>query len=346
MARLAVVLSGGGSKGAFQVGALDELRTKGVDFDIWVGTSTGAIQAAAGATNALEGLLAIWHDELRGNSDVYLPRMTSFRGWMRIIWESLASRRPLQLDCLYDTAPIRKKMRRFFADAHIPNGKELRIGVASLQSGERECIRESDGNLADWVYASCAEPVFFEPHWAILREGKDHHQWVDGGVRDITPIGLAMEAKPDRVLVINTNSRHDFQALPGRRKNILEIALRTVGILTSEVLRNDIDYAERVNRLLKTRDEMRASGVAEHLLAPLEEMLDGKAIVPIVTIEPEQTVSQSHAFDQAKIRAGIEAGRKAVRDHWTAGKNLKAFLSRDGGQEHGNDQRLVTSRVD
>ena len=41
---LAIVLSGGGAKGAFQVGVLDELITnRGVKIDIAVGTSTGSI---------------------------------------------------------------------------------------------------------------------------------------------------------------------------------------------------------------------------------------------------------------------------------------------------------------
>mgnify|MGYP000389148202 CR=1 FL=1 len=45
---LGLALSGGGAHGAFQVGVLDELITRhGVDFESVVGTSTGAIQAAA-----------------------------------------------------------------------------------------------------------------------------------------------------------------------------------------------------------------------------------------------------------------------------------------------------------
>ncbi len=42
--QLAVVLSGGGAKGAFQVGVLDELiSNRGVRVDIFAGVSTGAI---------------------------------------------------------------------------------------------------------------------------------------------------------------------------------------------------------------------------------------------------------------------------------------------------------------
>ena len=51
MARgLAIVLSGGGAKGAFQVGVLDELIVRrGVKVDVFAGVSTGAIQALGGA---------------------------------------------------------------------------------------------------------------------------------------------------------------------------------------------------------------------------------------------------------------------------------------------------------
>ncbi len=43
---LAIVLSGGGAKGAFQVGVVHELVVnRGVRLDIVAGVSTGAIQA-------------------------------------------------------------------------------------------------------------------------------------------------------------------------------------------------------------------------------------------------------------------------------------------------------------
>jgi NTE family protein len=56
---LAVVLSGGGAKGAFQVGVLDELIVnRGVKIDVAVGTSTGAIQALAVAQDDIPKLVA------------------------------------------------------------------------------------------------------------------------------------------------------------------------------------------------------------------------------------------------------------------------------------------------
>ena len=72
--RLAVVLSGGGAKGAFQVGALDQLITKRkVKFDIAVGTSTGAIQAAAVAQDDIPRLVRTW-EGIKGDEDIYKKR--------------------------------------------------------------------------------------------------------------------------------------------------------------------------------------------------------------------------------------------------------------------------------
>ena len=44
--REAVVLSGGGSLGAVQVGALLALRDAGIEPDVWIGCSVGALNAA------------------------------------------------------------------------------------------------------------------------------------------------------------------------------------------------------------------------------------------------------------------------------------------------------------
>jgi NTE family protein len=75
----AIVLSGGGAKGDFEVGAVRFLYDSGVRPDILGGVSVGAINAAKLAegedpndpTRGLSGLEAIW-TSLRSNSDMYV----------------------------------------------------------------------------------------------------------------------------------------------------------------------------------------------------------------------------------------------------------------------------------
>ena len=72
----AIALSGGGSRGAFEVGALRYLYDQGIRPDIICGTSVGSINAAKLAegegdpTQGLAGLEAIWR-QLQGPSDMY-----------------------------------------------------------------------------------------------------------------------------------------------------------------------------------------------------------------------------------------------------------------------------------
>src|SRR6478672_7548151 len=61
----AFVLSGGGSLGAVQVGMLQALAAQGVEPDLLIGTSAGALNAAYVAgrgmgTRSLDDLAAIW----------------------------------------------------------------------------------------------------------------------------------------------------------------------------------------------------------------------------------------------------------------------------------------------
>src|SRR5262245_31321191 len=91
--RRALVLGGGGARGAFQVGMLDVLvREKGLDFDVIRGVSVGALNAAflaqaptaggsqANLSKAVGELLRIWTTEIKGNKSVYTERIAGFAG--------------------------------------------------------------------------------------------------------------------------------------------------------------------------------------------------------------------------------------------------------------------------
>jgi predicted acylesterase/phospholipase RssA len=77
--RRALIFSGGGGKGAFEVGAVEFLvKTAGLDFQIFLGSSVGALNATilAMATNYRELLVAVrnlkrlW-ETISGNHAIY-----------------------------------------------------------------------------------------------------------------------------------------------------------------------------------------------------------------------------------------------------------------------------------
>lgn len=88
---LAIVLSGGGARGDFEVGALELMYQRGYRPDILTGTSVGSINASklaegeGGPNQGLAGLRGLWHD-LRWDSDMW-----EGAAWLRTIDPKLAN---------------------------------------------------------------------------------------------------------------------------------------------------------------------------------------------------------------------------------------------------------------
>lgn len=62
MTKRAVALAGGGSLGAYEVGAFEALRELGIDYDIVTGTSIGALNGAFFATGEYDRCRKLWED--------------------------------------------------------------------------------------------------------------------------------------------------------------------------------------------------------------------------------------------------------------------------------------------
>lgn len=316
---LAIVMSGGGAKGAFQVGVLDELARRGITFDTFAGVSTGAIQALGGAQGDLPGLLAAWTG-LRGNRDVFTKKPLGVAGAL------------FGADSLYDPAPIRARIKAFANDAKLrATGKKLRLGVVSLTSGLFRSIDETTPGIHNWVYASSAQPPYFPPLTTRAVDGREE-QWVDGGVRDVTPLGAALDTRPRAVLVVMTQPLVAATQPPKKYDDLVEIGLRSVSLLQAEVMANDTAHADQINALLGARVEtarrLRATSLdaatQARILAPFETLLTQYRFAPIRILAPPVVYSDTLEFVPAKIAAAIAGGREAVVADWAA---LQGFLA-------------------
>src|SRR5881275_867799 len=179
--RRALVLSGGGAKGSWQVGACQHLIVeRGLWFDVIAGVSAGAVNAAtlAQARNQdelaaeLEHLRAVWLG-LRGSRDVYRRR------WLGALGTVLARRASL-----YNAAPLRAScaLPLIFPPVPLGDGNELAVDgglrsatpLADALAALAE--RRAPGDEPDdvWVLAPhVAEPVPWRAHhhwlWVALR---------------------------------------------------------------------------------------------------------------------------------------------------------------------------------
>lgn len=166
-APVTVVCSFGLARTPAQVGMIAELQARGIQPDYVVGTSLGAINAAALATGHTHELPKFWewiHEELLG---------TPVRAVAKSIGKSQARRQE---------AALRKKVRELLPAEFSDN---LRLAATDLESGNEVVF--SSGDLIDAVMASCALPAVFPP---LELDGA---HLIDGGLVAGMPLDLVPE---------------------------------------------------------------------------------------------------------------------------------------------------------
>lgn len=184
----ALVLAGGGSHGAVQVGMLRALARAGFRPDLIVGTSVGAINGAYFASNptldGVERLATIWEGVRR--SDVY---RTGISMWL----PALLGRR----SHLCDPSGLTALMVRSFGELTFESLPVRCAVVAADFHDGREVILER-GRVRDAVCASAAVPVIFPP---VERDGQ---LLVDGAVCRNTAVSVAVGLGARHVVVLPT----------------------------------------------------------------------------------------------------------------------------------------------
>ena len=286
------------------------IARRGVQFETVAGTSTGAIQAAGVAQDDMDGLLGFWA-AIRNNDDIYTRRGGT-------LWPVLTGK-----SSLYDTKPLRALVAAAFSDQRIrATGKKLRIAVVNISTAQLRIVGENADNIVNWIYASSAMPVYFPP----LKTRDDAgvtQQWVDGGVRDVTPYEAALAERPRAVLVVRAGAR--TQSERQRDYNsLIDIGLRSVDITSREVSENDLKNVNLINRLLtaeaQQRAELQATGLSSdqitRIMRPLHAEMERFRMVPTLVLEPETDLYDTLEFKPDLIAQNIERGRQMVRDRW------------------------------
>ncbi len=326
--RRAFICSGGGLRGCFQVGAIDYLvNTAGIVPDLACGISTGSLQALGLTVGSREHrtdrLLDVWNG-LKRESDVYstpfIDLLWTIPAFLADALHSLITHSEMNgrwRTSLHRLSGLEKKIRANYDPAVIA-GSDIRliVGAVDLESSRLSYFdsrhrgqgagNDPDYDLrpldsADLILASCSIPAFFPP---VPFGGQ---QLVDGGVRDIAPLSVAIhtlaamaeEARdPDPRFELYVLLCYPLGARPStERRNLLSILLRTIDVMCSEILRDDVETALGINSLLEVHPELsgRYSRFDVYLIEPTRDFIDVLEVDPV------------------KIRAGMEHGRERAR---------------------------------
>jgi len=302
----ALVLPGGGARGAFQVGvlkALAELLPKGsvIPFAVVSGTSAGAINAIVLANKArrfkvaVAELVRVWanfrcHQVYRTDN---LTMLKSSLHWLgAIVSGGVLVGMPKSL---LDNAPLRALLSRNIRFPRIQEGIDdgfleavtiTAAGYASARStsffqaaaGRRGWSRtrrvgvRGDLNL-DHLMASIAVPMIFAP---VQINGE---YFGDGAMRQATPLSPAIHLGADRILVLGIRDETADKAPtlenPQESPSFAQIAGYMLDTLFMDGLYTDLERMTRINQIIDSVDTEHRTGSLSRMRA-----IDTMLIVP------------------------------------------------------------------
>jgi NTE family protein len=288
----ALVLSGGGARAAYQVGvlkAIAELARHTIEpkrnpFPILVGTSAGAINAAALAARAdnfqtsVRALVRVWENFTA--EQVYLSDslgvVRTGAKWLTALSIGWAVRRysKARPRSRLDNAPLDELLSRLVPleriDRRLADGSlsALAVTVSSYTSGMHITFYQTHEKIEPWtrsqrlslqstittdhLLASSAIPFIF-PARALRLNGRLEY-FGDGSMRQLAPISPAIHLGAERVLVIGAG-RLQEPTLPVDQPDasyptLGQIAGHALSSIFLDALALDIERLLRVNRTI------------------------------------------------------------------------------------------------
>lgn len=198
-----LVLSGGGAKGIYHVGAWKALRELGVTVDAFVGNSIGAIIAGFLAQGNEEKMYYIG-DNITVDYLLKIPGELSENGELKMSLQNMKAIRKFYGDAFrkggLDTTPLKKMLDESLDEELIrKSGNDLGVVTFNLSDMKpREIFLDEmePGTVIDYIMASSAFPGFHNP---VIRGKK----YIDGGIYDNLPYSMARSRGYRRIIVID-----------------------------------------------------------------------------------------------------------------------------------------------
>jgi NTE family protein len=304
--KTALVLPGGGARGAFQVGvlkAIAELVPKGTPnpFDVISGTSAGAVNSVVLASKAQRFRVAVaeldrvWRNfrcEQVFRTDNWTMLKSSLHWLAAIVLGGFLVGTPRSL---LDNSPLRALLSRNVRFPRIQHAIEsgwldaVAVTAASYETARSTSFFEGSKRHKGWsrtrrvgiagqlhldhLMASIAVPMIFPPQ--LVNGG----YFGDGAMRQATPLSPAVHLGADRILVVGvrdeTADEPAGQAGPPEHPSFAQIAGYMLDTLFMDGLYSDLERMTRINQLIDSIPQGQRKGSLARMRA-----IDTMLIVP------------------------------------------------------------------
>ena len=203
----ALVISGGGSKGAFAGGVAEYLiQHQKKEYDLFLGTSTGSLMVIHLALGELEDLKDIYTSvnqrSIFSNSPITVKKVHGHKvvgiNHLNVLWNFLMGRKTFG-----ESKNLRRLIKRRITKEHFEavknSDKEAIVTVSNISTDEVEYKSINDcsyEDFRDWIWASCN----YVPFMSLLKKNGCHY--ADGGFGCLVPIREAIKRGATEVDVI------------------------------------------------------------------------------------------------------------------------------------------------
>ena len=339
---LALVLSGGGARGAYQAGIIRRLsqRFPELRFSIVTGVSAGAINASFIASHpgslaeAMEELCALWQGlQVEDIFRVDTPSLARhFTRWATRLASGGAAMAPA-VRGLVDSRPLHTTIQRASAtvdgeligiERNLERGRFKALALTALNYTTGQTVTWVQGRgfrpweqprhrsfhariTADHVMASAALPMFFP----AVRLGNDWYG--DGGIRLSTPLVPALRLGATRILAVSPHHEPSFEEADRPKSTGYPPPAQILGHLMDsiflDVLDEDVRRLESLNRLLAKLPPEERGGLRD---------------VAIRVLRPSRDLGQLAASYEPRLPSSF---RYLVRSLGTRDTQTSDFLS-------------------
>jgi NTE family protein len=340
--RAALVLSGGGARGAYQVGVLRHIASQVPDavFPIYTGVSAGAINAAFLASHtgdlqtAAEQLSKRWCSLTTGRvmrSDVFSLLGNVLRIGLNLT--TGGARFAPAVRGLVDTNPLCQFLRPLLdtggIDENVRTGRlhAVAISATSYRTGQITTFVQGDQGIRMWervrrrstvarigvdhVMASAAIPVFF-PARPI-----DGEYYGDGSIRESHPLAPAVHLGADCILAVSSRSRLSRRQMRTPVIRGYPPAARVIGLMLNSIFLDNLDVdAERLQRV-------------NHLISkvpPAKRWLLAEREVKLLVLRPSRDIGRLAADHEKLLPAALRFLVRGLGTRRSSSGDLVSYL--------------------
>jgi NTE family protein len=350
MASVGLVLSGGGARAAYQVGAVRAIRdicgAGNCPFDVYAGLSAGAINSATLASRADSfdaGVRMLTETWASLTPDlVYRTEPRKFAGigvrWFKDL--TLGGAVGIgNVNYLLDNAPLRELLSQRLdlgtIPRHVASGalRGLALSATNYLTGTIVSFFDGQPDIKPWVrhdriafrepltldhvMASAAIPIFFPP---VSIRGR---LFGDGGVRMTTPVSPAIHLGAEKIVAIGIRyARTTAQTVSLNREvcaesvSIAQIGGVLMNALFLDSLDNDLERLQRINRTL--------GFISVEMRAQHPDMLRR---IPALSLRPSQDLGRLAADEYRRFPGMLRYLLRGIGATGDAGWDLLSYLA-------------------